>query len=179
MMKTNLADVFLLLVELVDDLILVGNLVIEGPDGVVSGSLLLAKFLNDNLQVSDIFLDSGGLQLQGFLVIGGVNSGLLSLGQLVSGASQGHLQVSLLTGDLGLSLVILAKVALLGLNLLDQSFLLILNDLVLLQQLCLQVDLLLVDSVGGVGLLLKKSQLLIWIRSSNERSGLLDDDEPS
>merc|ERR1719245_1342836 len=88
-----LVDVLLLLVELVDDLILVGNLVIEGPDGVVSGSLLLAKFLNDNLQVSDIFLDSGGLQLQGFLVIGRVNSGLLSLGQLVSGASQGHLQV--------------------------------------------------------------------------------------
>ena len=75
--------------------------------------------------------------------------------------------------------MILAKVALLGLDLLDQSFLLVLNDLVLLQQFGLQVDLLLVDSVGGVGLLLKKSQLLIWIGSSNQRSGLLDDDEPS
>ena len=178
-MKTNLADVLLLLVELVDDLILVGNLVIERPDSVVTGSFLLSQFLDDNLQVSDIFLDSGSLLLQSFLVVGGINSGLLSLGQLVSGASQGNLQVGLLAGDLGLSLVILAKVALLGLDLLDQSFLLVLNDLVLIQQLGLQVDLLLVHSVGGVGLFLKKSQLLIWIRSSNKRSGLLDDDEPS
>ena len=178
-MKTNLADVLLLLVELVDDLVLVGDLVIERPDGVVSGSFLLAKFLDDNLQVSDIFLDSGGLLLQSFLVVGGGHSGLLSLGQFVGGAGQSHLQVSLLAGDLRLSLVILAKVALLGLDLLDKSFLLVVNDLVLLQQFGLQVDLLLVDSVGGVGLLLKKSQLLIWIGSSNKRSGLLDDDEPS
>ena len=39
----------------------------------------IAKFLDDNLQVSDIFLDSGGLLLQSFLVVGGVHSGLLSL----------------------------------------------------------------------------------------------------
>ena len=169
----------LLLVELVDDLILVGNLVIERPDSVVSGSFLLAQFLNDDLQVSDILLDSGRLQLQSFLVVGGINPGLLSLGQFVRGASESHLKVGFLAGDLRLSLVILAKVALLGLDLLDQSFLLVLNDLVLLQQFGLQVDLLLVDSVGGVGLLLQKSQLLIWIGSSNKRSGLLDDDEPS
>ena len=32
---------------------------------------------------------------------------------------------------------------------------------------------------GSVGLLLKKSKFFIWIGSSNKRSGLLDDDEPS
>ena len=169
----------LLLVELVDDFILVSNLVVERPDSVVSGSLLLAQFLDDDLQVSDIFLDGGRLLLQGFLIVGGVSPGLLGLGELIGGASQSHLQLSLLAGDLSLSLVVLAQVTLLSLDLLDQSFLLVLNDLILLQQLGLQVDLLLVDSVGGVGLLLKKSQLLIWIRPSDQRSGLLDDDEPS
>merc|ERR1719297_681614 len=75
--------------------------------------------------------------------------------------------------------MVLAQVTLLGLNLLDQSFLLILNDLVLFQKLGLEVDLLLVNTIGSVGLLLKKSKFFIWIGSSNKRSGLLDDDEPS
>merc|ERR1719297_568439 len=75
--------------------------------------------------------------------------------------------------------MVLAQVTLLSLNLLDESFLLILNDLVLFQKLGLEVDLLLVNTIGSVGLLLKKSKFFIWIGSSNKRSGLLDDDEPS
>ena len=75
--------------------------------------------------------------------------------------------------------MILRNAPLFLLNLPQKSLLLLLYDLVLLQQLGLQVDLLLVDSVGGVSLLLEKSQLLIRIGSSDKRPGLLDDDEPS
>jgi len=75
--------------------------------------------------------------------------------------------------------VVNTEVTLFSLNLLQKSFLLFLNDLVILKQLGLEVNLLLVDAIGSVGLLLKESELLIWIRSANKRSGLLDDDEPS
>ena len=125
------------------------------------------------LELREDLVDDAGVAL------GAGNSHSIALGQLVSGASKSDLEVGLLAGDGGLSLVVLAQVALLRLDLLDQSLLLVLDDLVLLEKLGLQVNLLLVDSVGGVSLLLEKSQLLIRIGSSDKRPGLLDDDEPS
>merc|ERR1712012_1462220 len=48
-----------------------------------------------------------------------------------------------------------------------------------LQESGLGVDLLLVLAIDSVGLLLQQSQLLLGVGHANERSGLLDDDEPS
>merc|ERR1719394_2074685 len=71
-----LADVLLLLVQLVDDLILVGNLVIEAADGVVAVGLLLLQLLDGNIDVINVLLDGNSLLLQDLLV-------LHSLGQFV------------------------------------------------------------------------------------------------
>merc|ERR1712155_142021 len=121
-----LSNVLLLLVQLVNDLILVSNFVIESLDGVISSTLLLAQLLDDNLKISNVLLDGHSLQLKSLLVIGGINSCLLSLGKLLSGFSQSNLKISLLAGDGGLSLVVLAQVTLLSLYLLDESLLLLL-----------------------------------------------------
>merc|ERR1719336_2352328 len=56
-----LADVLLLLVELVDDLILVGNFVIETADGVVTVGLLLLQLLDGDIDVINVLLDSDNL----------------------------------------------------------------------------------------------------------------------
>merc|ERR1712012_1205990 len=48
-----------------------------------------------------------------------------------------------------------------------------------LQESGLGVDLLLVLAIDSVGLLLQQPQLLLGVGHANERSGLLDDDEPS
>merc|ERR1712155_237503 len=93
---------------------------------VAPGPLLLAQLLDDNLKISNVLLDGHSLQLKSLLVIGGINSCLLSLGKLLSGFSQSNLKISLLAGDGGLSLVVLAQVTLLSLNLLDESLLLLL-----------------------------------------------------
>merc|ERR1719445_1782845 len=81
-----LSNVLLLLVELVDDLVLVGNLIVEGLDGVISVGFLLVQLLDDNLKISNVFLDGLSFHLQSLLVIGGINSSLLSLGKFVSGS---------------------------------------------------------------------------------------------
>merc|ERR1719412_1059701 len=64
-----LADVLLLLVELVDDLILVGNLVIETADGVVTVGLLLLQLLDGHIDVINVLLDSDNLLLQDLLAL--------------------------------------------------------------------------------------------------------------
>merc|ERR1719510_1813748 len=74
-----LADVLLLLVELVDHLVLVGDLVIERLDGVISVSLLLLQFLDGNIDVVNVLLDSDNLLLQDLLVLHGVLTSRLFL----------------------------------------------------------------------------------------------------
>ena len=52
------SDVLLLLVEFVDDLILLGNLVLEHLDGVITVALLQLNLGNSELNVLDFLLDN-------------------------------------------------------------------------------------------------------------------------
>merc|ERR1719389_1581246 len=178
-LSSILADVLLLLVELVDDLILVGDLIIQALDGVVTVGLLLLQLLNGYIDVVNVLLDSHNLLLQDLLVLHGVLASLLPLGKLVLGGHKLLLVVSNLGGGLGLLLVVHGQVTLLLLQLGHQSLLLLLDGLILLQEPGLGVQLVLVDTIGGIGLLLKKPKLLLRVGHSNERTGLLDDDKPS
>merc|ERR1719468_1334267 len=78
-----LANVLLLLVELVDNLILVGNLIIQTLDGVVPVGLLLLKLLDGDHDVVNVLLDGNHLLLKDLLISSGVLPGLLPLGELV------------------------------------------------------------------------------------------------
>merc|ERR1719394_522829 len=115
-----LADVLLLLVQLVDDLILVGNLVIEAADGVVTVGLLLLQLLDGNIDVINVLLDGNSLLLQDLLVLHSILTVLLSLGQFVLSSLQ-------------LLLVVDREVALLLLQLGQQGLLLFLDSFILLQ----------------------------------------------
>merc|ERR1719225_288080 len=174
-----LADVLLLLVELVDDLILVGDLIIQALDGMVTVGLLLLQLLDGDIDVVNVLLDGHNLLLKDLLVLHGVLASLLPLGELVLGSHKLVLVVSNLGGGLGLLLVVHGQVTLLLLQLGHQSLLLLLDGLILLQKPGLGVQLVLVHTIGGVGLLLKKPELLLRVGHANERTSLLDDDKPS
>merc|ERR1719381_294364 len=71
----RLGNVLLLLVQLVDNLILLGNLVLEHLDGVVAVALLQLNLGNSQLNVLDFLLDNAdtagvGLHLSGRLDLG-------------------------------------------------------------------------------------------------------------
>merc|ERR1712079_833707 len=158
-----LADVLLLLVELVDDLILVGDFVIETADGVVTVGLLLLKLLDGDIDVVNVLLDGNNLLLQDLLILHGVLASLLPLSELVLGSHKLLLIVGNLGGGLGLLLVVHGQVTLLLLQLGHQSLLLLLDGLILLQEPGLGVQLVLVHTIGGIGLLLKKPELLLRV----------------
>merc|ERR1719228_661529 len=149
---TALREVLLLLVQLVDDLVLVGDLVIEALDGVVPVGLLLLKLCDGHLDVTNVFLDENSFLLQVLLVIGGLDPGLLGVSQLLLSLDQSDFEVGLIAVALGLPLMVLGHVALLLLDLGQQSLLLLNNHLVLSKQPHLGVALVLVDAVGCVGL---------------------------
>merc|ERR1712032_1812305 len=56
-LESTLGDVFFFLVQLVDDLVLVGNLVLEHLDGVITVALLQLNLGNSKLNVFDFLLD--------------------------------------------------------------------------------------------------------------------------
>merc|ERR1719394_35582 len=174
-----LAYVLLLLVQLVDDLILVGNLVIEAADGVVTVGLLLLQLLDGNIDVINVLLDCNSLLLQDLLVLHSILTVLLSLGQFVLSSLKLLLIVSNLSCGLGLLLVVDGEVALLLLQLGQQGLLLFLDGLILLQQFGLGLELLIVLAIDGVCLLLKNSEFLLRVGFSNQWTSSLNDDKPS
>merc|ERR1719458_109969 len=152
-LSSILGNMLLFLVEFVDHLILVGNLIIEVFDGVVTVGLLLLNLLNGHLNILNVLLDGSALLLQKLLISSGLLTGLL-----------------------------LSDKSLLGvvhLNLSHQSLLLLLNGLVLSKQPVLGLQLLIVLAPGGRGLGLQKLQLLLRVGHANEAPGLLDDHKPS
>merc|ERR1719468_995051 len=167
-----LADVLLLLVQLVDDLVLVGDLIIQATDGVVPVGLLLLELLDGDHDVVNVFLDGDNFLLKDLLVRRGVLAVLLPLGELVLSILELLLIVSNLRGGLGLLLVVDGHVALLLLELSHQGLILLLEP-------DLGVQLVLVHAPGGSGLLLKQPELLCGIRLSNHGTSSLDDDKPS
>ena len=91
-----LREVLLLLVQLVDDLILVGDLIIEALDGVVSEDkrfssgqnvfipalpvgLLLLKFSDGHFDVSDVFLNKNIFLLEALFVVGSLGENMFPL----------------------------------------------------------------------------------------------------
>merc|ERR1719438_667049 len=100
-----LTDVLFLLVQLVDDLILLGNFIIERADGMVTVGLLSLNLLDvllDNIDASSMLLD---LSRQ-------LNPGGFFRGQLLLSSSKFGLILSLLSISLGLSLSVLGDVTL-------------------------------------------------------------------
>merc|ERR1719354_6552 len=63
-----LRNMLLLLVQLVNDFILVGNLIIERPDCVVPVGLLLFQLLDGNVQIFNVLLNSSALLFKSLLV---------------------------------------------------------------------------------------------------------------
>merc|ERR1719225_240378 len=174
-----LHDMFLLFVQLVDDLILISNLIIERLDSVIPIGLFLLKLLDHHLNISNIFLDGHCLSLQSFLVIGGIHSCLLCFDQFVLGCCKFYLNSSPLFRDLSLLFMVLGHITLLFLNLSNKCLLLSFNSLILLKKLSFEIQLLFVHTIGGIGFLLKNSKLFLRVGHANKRPGLLDDDKPS
>merc|ERR1719410_1639927 len=164
---------------LVDNLVLLGNLVLQGLDGVVPVTLLLLHLGDGELNILDVLLHSSnaagvGLDISSegnprvFLGLQDLNlSGQLGLGAGLDGES------------LGLSVSVDRDAALLLRQLLGHGTDLVLQSSHVTLQLGGLVQSGLVLAVGGIGLLLQLSQLLLGVREANEGSGLLDDDEPS
>merc|ERR1719204_2774812 len=175
----GLSNVLLLLVELVDDFILLGDFVIQGLDGVVPVGLLLLNLGDGKLDVFNVLLDiADGTSM--LLDLGSqLNSGSLLGGQVLLLGGQLNLGLSLHLGSLGLSVSVDGQVALLLLQLGGQRLDVILEGIHLSLQGGSNIKSLLVLAVGFIGLLLQKPKLLLGVGHANKRTSLLDDDEPS
>jgi len=172
-------QVLLLLVQLVDDFILVGNFIIQASDGVVTVGLLLLQFLDSNFNVLNVLLDNSHLLLKNFLVSSSSLSLLLLLGQKFLGSSQLSLQVSLLGRDLGLLLMIFRNITLLSFKLFHHCLEFFLDRNIFLQESSLGLHLFIIGTILFIGKSLKLAQLLFRVGHTNKRPGLLDDDKPS
>uniref|UniRef100_A0A2M4DMR2 Uncharacterized protein n=1 Tax=Anopheles darlingi TaxID=43151 RepID=A0A2M4DMR2_ANODA len=91
----------LLLVQLVDQLILVGDLVVQVADLVILRGLVLLDLLDLQLQILGILLLASDFLLQLLLGLEELVAGILFLGQALLGVAQLVLQVVLLGGQLG------------------------------------------------------------------------------
>merc|ERR1719394_371790 len=160
-----LADVLLLLVQLVDDLILVGNLIIQALDG--------------NHDVINVLLDCNNFLFKDLLVLHSILTGSLSLGKFILSLNKVLLKSSNVSSGLGLFVMIDGQVTLLLLKLSHQSLLLFLDSFILFQESGLGLELFIILTPDGVGLFLKNSKFLLRVGHANKRSGLLDDDKPS
>merc|ERR1719367_2730082 len=174
-----LADVLFLLVQLVDDLILVGDLIIQALDGVVTVGLLLLQLLDGNHDIINVLLDGNNFLFKDLLVLHSILTSGLSLGKFVLSLHKILLKSSNVSSSLGLLVVVDRQVTLLLLQLGHQSLLLILDGFILLQESSLGLELFIILTPDGVGLFLKNSKFLLRVGHANKRSGLLDDDKPS
>merc|ERR1719266_1335795 len=170
---------FLLLVELVENLILVGDLVVETADGMIPVGLLLLQLLDGHVDIFNVILDNNALLFQNLLVSSGLLAISLHLSKFVLGLSKDDLQVSFLGRCLGLSLMVLGQVSLGFGNFGQEAFLLSFNCHVVLLKTSLGLELFIISTICGVGLFLQESQLFLWVRLADHRPGLLNEDKPS
>merc|ERR1719500_341877 len=163
-------QVLLLLVELVDNLILLSNLVLEGPDGVVTVALLSLHLGDHQLNILHVLLDGTNAARVSLDLLGQGNSGvLLSLEDLIL-AGESNISLSLEGIGLGLSVSVDRDAALLLRKLLGHS-----GDLTLeIIHAALKLS-----SLVKSSLLLAQPELLLGVGTTNHGPGLLDDDEPS
>ena len=77
--------VLLLLVELVDEFVLVGDFIVQVADLVILGGLVLFGRLETEFQVLNVLLEAGDLLFQFLLVLEQLVAGIFLLGQAVLG----------------------------------------------------------------------------------------------
>merc|ERR1719428_2452764 len=172
-------QMLLLLVELVYDLVLLGDLILQGFDGVVPVALLLLDLGDGKLHILNVLLDSADAAGVSLHVSSQSNSRvLLSLEDLNLTGELG-LGGGLDGESLGLPVSVDRDAALLLGQLLGHGGDLVLQSSHVALQLGSLVQSSLVLAVGGVGLFLQEPQLLLGVGQTNQTSGLLDDDEPS
>merc|ERR1719367_1755495 len=174
-----LTDVLLLLVQLVDDLILVGDLVIQALDGVVTVGLFLLQLLDGDHDVINVLLDGNNFLFKDLLVLHSILTSGLSLGKFILSLNKILLKSSNVSCGLGLLVMIDGQVTLLLLKLSHQSLLLFLDSFIFFQESGLGLELFVIFTPDRVGLLLKNSEFFLRVGHANKRSGLLDDDKPS
>merc|ERR1719239_1557310 len=172
-------QVLLLLIQLVNDLILVGNLIIQASDGVVTVGLLLLQLLDGHINIFNVLLDSNNFLLKNLFVSSGSLSLSFLLNKEILCSNKLVLQICLLGRHLGLLLMVLRHVTLLLLNLLDQSLDFFLGSNILFKKFSLGLDLVIISTILLIGLLFKKTQFFLRVRLANHGSGLLDNDKPS
>merc|ERR1719410_655100 len=151
----TLLHVFLLLGQLVDQLVLVSDLVIEVPDGVVPVGLLLLSLLDLHVHVVNVFPEAGQVILKSSFLVNHLISLGLGVSQKLRGLCKLLLLALFLRGGPGEVLLVRGEVALLLLYLVQHGFLVgrHVGDL-LIQPISL-IDLLVVGGAGDGGLLLQ------------------------
>merc|ERR1719291_1624286 len=175
----GLSNVLLFLVELVDNFILFGNLVLEHLDGVIAVTLLKLNLGNSELDVLNFLLDDSdaprvSLHLGGQLNPGGLLRREDGLGVLELGLSS-----CLSCSRLCLPVGVHRDVTLLFSQLLAHGLDLVLEGVHAATEVGGDLQSLLVLSPGLIGLLLQDPQFLLWVRLPNESTSLLDENKPS
>ena len=122
--RLRLLSMFLLLVQLVDQLVLVRNLIIETPYNVVFVSFLLLRLLHGHLDLLDVLPEGADVSLEGPLAVLHALPLGLRVRQLLLGCSQfllllglqvgGCCKVALVAGQVALTLLNLSHHGLLG-----------------------------------------------------------------
>merc|ERR1719249_461601 len=175
----RLGNVLLLLVQLVDNLILLGNLVLEHLDGVIAVALLQLNLGNSQLNVLDFLLDNADTAGVGLHLSGQGNPGVLLGGEDCLSVLQLSLCLDLGRSCLGLPVGVDGNVALLLSQLLAHGFDLGLQAVHAALEVGGDVKGLLVLAPSLVGLLLQEPQLLLGIGHANQTPGLLDQNKPA
>merc|ERR1712113_821028 len=82
-----LTHMLLLLIQLIDNLILVGNLIIKRPDVVIPVGLLLLQLLDCKFKVLNVLLNSNIVSFKSLLILSGLLALSLHLYKLVTSFS--------------------------------------------------------------------------------------------
>merc|ERR1719277_695359 len=172
-------QVLLLLVQLVDDLILLSNLILQGLNGVVTVALLSLNLGDGKLNILNVLLDSSNAARVSLDLGSQFNSGSFFALQNVGFGCQLHLCLSLNLVGLGLSVSVDRDAALLLSQLLGHGTNLVLQTTKTSLKFSSLVKSSLVLTIGVISLLFKLSEFLLGIGETNKSPGLLDDDKPS
>merc|ERR1719210_3058142 len=172
-------QVLLLLVQFVDNLILLGNLILENLDGVVTVALLSLHLGDGKFNILNVLLDSSNATRVSLDLGSQFNSGSFFTLQNVGFGCQLHLSLSLDLVGLGLSVGVDRDAALLLSQLLGHGTNLVLQTTKTSLKFSGLVKGSLVLTIGVIGLLFKLSEFLLGIGKTNKSPGLLDDDKPS
>jgi len=174
-----LSNVFLLFVELVDDLILLCNFIIQRLDVVISTSLFLLNLVNSKLNIFNVLLDNIDRSSMLLSLSSQLNSGSLFSSQSVLHFSQLSFTIGLHFISLSLSVGVDAEISLLLLKGLGEGLDVILKGVHLSFKIGSDINSILVLTPSSICLLFQLSELLLRVGHTNKRTSFLDNDKPS